>query len=168
MATQTIIERENSSGTVSFKGKLINWRKTDGYNVTINLGQVAVIGEYTTDRGPFADDWFLVFVFKGGEWEKVSVYAEGFQELVQFLSQRFNIDFAIPFLTNGTEWKSFVRYPQNLEAKELFRLTPPRGYKPPTTILQNMKVALGLGVYGKDWEVQLADEVKVEIAKASG
>ncbi len=140
----------------------------DGGCTYVDLDKVVAIGEYTTDSGPFTDDWFLVFVFKSGAWEEVSVYTDGFQELALYLTELFGIDFSKPFLANSTEWKSFVRYPKSLEGKELFVLTPPKGYKPPTTFLQNMKVALGLGVYGKDWEVDLTEEIKAEIAKASG
>ena len=168
MATQPIIERKNSSGEISVKGKLMKWHKTNGGTVSIDLEQVAVIGEYTTDIGLFADDWFLVFVCKNGEWEEVSVYAEGFQEMARLLSELFGIDFSRPFLVNSAEWKSFLRYPKHLEGKELFVLTPPKGYKPATTVFQNFKLALGMGVYGKDWNIELTYEVKAEVGKASG
>jgi hypothetical protein len=31
-----------------------------------------------------------------------------------------------------------------------------------------MKAALGIGVYGKSWEVELTERVKAELLKASG
>jgi hypothetical protein len=167
MATQPIIERENSSVKVSLKDKLIRWRTASGGLVSIDLEKVAVIGEYTKDRGPFVDDWFLVFVYKSGEWKEVSVYANGFQELAQHLCQLFRFDFSKPFLANSTGWKSIVRYPQIIEGKELFVFTPPKGYKPPTSFVQNMKAVLGLGVYGQRWRVDLTEEMKAEVASAS-
>ncbi|ANE51258.1 hypothetical protein [Flavisolibacter tropicus] len=126
MSKQPIIERENQSGKVTCEGRRIEWHKIDGSIISIDLESVVVIGEYTTDNGPFTDDWFLVFVFKNGEWEEVSVYADGFQGVEQHLSDLFSLDFPKPFLANSTNWKSYVWFPQNLEGKELFVLTPPQ------------------------------------------
>lgn len=150
MSAQSIIERENTFGKISFKEKVIEWQNIARGSVSIELDNVVVIGEYTTDSGLFADDWSLVFVLKNGNWEEVSVYAEGFQELTSYLAKLYNIDFSKPFFANSTKYKTFVRYPISLEGKKLFVLTPPNSYKPPRTFFQSMKVALGLGVYGKD------------------
>jgi hypothetical protein len=163
MATQPIIEREYSSGNINLKDKLIEWHKPNGDIVSIDLEQVVVIGEYTTDSGPFVDDWFLTFVNKSGEWKEISVYAEGFDELTQYLSTLLGIDFTKWRLANSTNWKSYVRFPIHLEGKELFVLTPPKGYKKATTILQHIKLALGFGVYGKAWNIDLTEEVKMSL-----
>lgn len=48
----------------------------------------------------------------------------------------------------------------------MFLLTPPKDYRPASSVFQNFKLALGLGVYGKGWDVNLMEEVKAEIVKA--
>lgn len=167
MATQPIIQREISSGKINFQGKVIIWHMPNGDSVSIDLDQVVVIGEYTAAHGPFIDDWYLAFIYKNGDWKEISVYAEGYDELMQYLSALLGIDFTKPFLANSTEWKSYVRYPANLERKELFVLIPPTGYKKATTIFQRIKLALGFGVYGKARGIELTGEVKAEVAKSN-
>lgn len=53
---------------------------------SIPLAKVAIIGDFTTDNGPFIDDRLMVFVlYDGGEWFEASMYAYGmrsFHELV--------------------------------------------------------------------------------------
>lgn len=168
MAILPIIERENSSGIINLQDKLILWHMPNGDTVSIELDLVVVIGEYTTAHGPFIDDWFLAFVYKNGDWKEISVYAEGYDELMQYLSTLLGIDLTKAFLANSTNWKSYVRYPVNLERKELFVLIPPKGYKPATTIFRKIKLALGFGVYGKPWSIDLTEEVKAEITNANG
>lgn len=165
---QQIIERTHDSGKVSLSDEKIVWQKPDETIVEIEVKKVAVIGEYTTDTGPFSDDWFFVFVFTTGDWESISVYAEGIVGLTEYLSKAYSIDFSKYFLANSTEWQSFVRYPSDIEGKELFVIEPPKGYKPPITFVQQVKNALGLGIYSKSWEVDLSEAVKAKLGRASG
>lgn len=137
----------------------------DGDNISINLGTVGVIGIYTTNSGPYADDWFLAFVHSNGTWQEISVYADGYDELTSYLSGLYDTDLTTPSLTSSTVWASAIRYPKHLAGKELFVLQPPKGYKPPTNLLQILKSGLGIGAYGKDWEMDLTDWVKSELEK---
>ena len=75
----------------------------NGPDVTISIGDVIVIGEYTTDAGPFFDDWFLVFVYKTGDWDSISNYANRIDILKQHLSKIYNTDLSKYLLTNSTE-----------------------------------------------------------------
>lgn len=163
MKEQSIIEREKYSRIITCTETHIEWENPHGFNVNVDLNEVVVIGEYTTDAGPFFDDWFITFVYKNGEWKSIPVYADGIDALGEHLSGIFKIDFNKFFLANSTEWHSFVRYPEELEGKALFVIHPPEGYKSPKTPLQTMKSALGLGVYGKDWDFDLTDEVRFKI-----
>lgn len=168
MTPQPIIQRTHDSGQVQWADELIEWQKPDGSTVTIYLREVVVIGEYTTDAGPVSDDWFFVFVYRSGEWESVSVYAEGVDGLTEHLSKAYGIDFTKYFLANSTEWQSYVRFPKDLEGQKLFIFEPPQGYQPPITFMQQVKSALGLGVYSKSWDVELTEAVKDKLTKASG
>ena len=160
MTQNSIIERGSNSGIVSWSDRKIEWQNPEGPGVTINLDEVVVIGEYTTDAGPLFDDWFLVFVYKTGDWDSISIYAAGIDDLKQHLSTIYNTDLSKYFLANSTEWRSYIRYPQGLEGKPFFIFQAHAGYSKPTTFIHKLKSALGLGVYGKSWELDLTDEVK--------
>jgi hypothetical protein len=87
--------------------------------------------------------------------------------LAEYLGKVFNIDFSLYFLTNSAQWKSFIRYPKILEGKECFAFVSPKGYRAPRNILERLKSALGLGIYGESWGVDLTNEVKDFLDKAS-
>lgn len=162
-----IIERIHDSGKVSWSDEVIVWQDPDGACVKIDLKKVVVIGEYTTDAGPFADDWFLAFVFPTGDWESIPVYARGVDGLTEHLSKVYRIDFSKYFLANSTRWRSFVRYPTDIEGEELFVMELPKGYKPPASFFQQVKYALGIGVYSKSWEAGLSEAVRAKLARVS-
>jgi hypothetical protein len=168
MMPQSIIQRTHDSGQVQWTDELIEWQKPDGSTVTINLKEVAVIGEYATDAGLVSDDWFFVFVYRSGNWESVSVYAEGVDGLTEHLSKKYGIDFTNYFLFNYTEWQSFVRFPKDMEGQKLFNFEPPQGYQSPTTFMQQVKSVLGLGVYSKNWDVELTEAVSAKLTNTSG
>src|SRR5205085_12211646 len=119
MTKKSIIEKERYSGTVSWNESQIEWVNPNGPGVIINLKDMAVLGEYTTDAGPFFDDCFLVFVYKTGKWESIPIYADGMDDLKRHLSDVYNIDLSKYFLANSIEWHSYIRYPQDLEGKAL-------------------------------------------------
>ncbi len=163
MTEKSIIEEGRYSGDVSWKDDKIEWQNHGDSNVTIMLNDVALIGEYTTDAGPFSDDWFLVFVYKSGCWDSISIYADGINELKQHLSEVFYTDLSKYFLADSADWRSCISYPQDLEGKSLFVVHPPNGYKPPTSLLRKLQSALGLGVYRKSWDLELTDEAKSKL-----
>ncbi|MGN6434990.1 MAG: hypothetical protein ACTHMM_00595 [Agriterribacter sp.] len=165
MNTYNLIDRENDSGEITVEGKQVEWCRSDGSVVCVNLHEVVVVGEYTTSAGPFADDWFLVFVLRSGEWKAVSVYAEGYNELANELSKFYGLNFEEHFLCASTEWRSFIRYPASLKGNELFKHVPSKSYKPPTSLFQNFKRAFGLDSCSKDRNIELTPEVKNELLK---
>lgn len=50
-----------------------------------------------------------------------------------------------------------------MEGKLLFLAHTPHGYRPPATLLRKVQSALGLGVYRRNWDFELTDEVKLKI-----
>jgi hypothetical protein len=79
----------------------------------IKSGSIVLVAEYTTNEGPFGDDWFLVFaVANKTPWIfTCSVYSEGAEKALEFLQARFGVT---PKLINSTEWKSAVLWPKTL------------------------------------------------------
>jgi hypothetical protein len=92
--------------------------------------KIALVAEYTTNEGPFGDDWFLVFAVanKSPYFMTCSFYSNGREEALEFLRTRFAIE---PKLTNITEWKSVVLWPKEIEGIELieFSQREPRNWR---------------------------------------
>jgi hypothetical protein len=114
--TRTAIE----SGLIRLDGAVVRFDSRKHGSFAISLDEVAVIGEYTTDSGPFVDDWFVVFVHRDGvEWFEASMYAE---ELAEFLR-----DLAIALETGmetglaaSTDFASRVIWPPSIAGRPLF------------------------------------------------
>lgn len=77
----------------------------------IRSHNVVLIAEYTTNEGPFGDDWFLVFAVGDGNplFFTCSIYSEGAEKLLQYLQTRFGV---APRLTKESNWKSVVLWPK--------------------------------------------------------
>src|SRR5216683_4659890 len=106
----TLAVSENALEYRDQRGHLL-WR--------LNPGNIVLVAEYTTNEGPFGDDWFLVFAVgnKNPYFTTCSIYSDGRDEALEFLRTRFAIE---PKLTNSTEWKSVVLWPSAVEGAELF------------------------------------------------
>ena len=91
---------------------------------------IALVAEYTTNEGPFGDDWFLVFAVanKNPYFMTCSFYSNGRDEALEFLRTRFAIE---PKLTNSTEWKSVVLWPKEIAGLGLieFSQREPRNWR---------------------------------------
>ncbi len=91
---------------------------------------IALVAEYTTNEGPFGDDWFLVFAVanKAPYFMTCSVYSDGRDQALEFLRSRFAIE---PKLTNSTGWKSVVLWPKAIAGSPLieFSQREPRNWR---------------------------------------
>jgi len=91
---------------------------------------IALVAEYTTNKGPFGDDWFLVFATasKNPYFVTCSLYSNGRDEALDFLRTRFAIE---PRLTNSTEWRSVVLWPKAIEGAPFieFSQREPRNWR---------------------------------------
>ncbi len=83
------------------------------------MSEVAVIGEFTTDHGPFVDDWFLVFVPRSSEWFEASMYSEGCEQARDRLSCALGVTLASG-LAASTDFASRVIWPIELADRPLF------------------------------------------------
>ncbi|MGN7784458.1 hypothetical protein ACTJIJ_08025 [Niabella sp. 22666] len=164
---QRKIKKENSSGAVRLQGDKVLWDLDNKNILQIDLNDIAVIGEYTNSDGPYFDDWFITFVTKDGQWRSIPWYADNIDEVMQYLSDKFDHDLTSTHLANSTEWKSVVRYPSYLEDKELFKLTPSENYKAPKTLFYKILCAVGLGNFNTTQNITLTNEVKNQIANTS-
>lgn len=81
-----------------------------------------MVAEYTTNEGPWADDYFLVFVESdNGKLSVVraSLYSDGTDEVLRDLGQCWAANIETR-LHNSTEWKSRVLWPPELAGTEYF------------------------------------------------
>jgi hypothetical protein len=102
-------------------------------NNTVDSSELAIIGEYTTDSGPFMDDHFLAFILNSGNIIDCPISLA--KEIVSDLEkENVSIDFK---LCNNTGLSSRVIYPKSLLDRPLFKYkSAPRGLR---RLLMNIK-----------------------------
>ncbi|MFK7788634.1 MAG: hypothetical protein AB8C95_03945 [Phycisphaeraceae bacterium] len=84
------------------------------------LGQVRLIGEFTTDNGPLIDDYFLCLAIDHDGWYEISNYAQGIENFKEQLQQQLGTEFA-PKLVCSTKFASNVLWPSNLAGEPMFK-----------------------------------------------
>jgi len=161
METERPMNREKESGYTCIRNNTICWDFNNERVLQIEADQVVVIGEYTTAEGPARDDWFITFVTTDGKWQSISWYAENIDELIKFLTDKFQTDFNISYLTGEVKWKSIVRFPKTLEKKQLFEVTPPTSEEIKMSLWNQIKNTLGL----LPGNIKLSSEVQNEVDK---
>jgi hypothetical protein len=78
-----------------------------------------VLGEYTTDEGPYLDDHFIVIAIAPSRFFEYSVGSSRCEEVLSYLKE--NLDVRVQFtLSNSTEWRSTVLYPDELRGHAFF------------------------------------------------
>jgi len=84
---------------------------------------LVLIGEYTTNQGPYVDDYFVEFVtVESGKpffW-KVSFYAEGLEQSFVVLEKKLGEQLLLE-LYASTEWQSRVVWPPAESGKPFLR-----------------------------------------------
>lgn len=89
---------------------------------SLPIETIVLISEYTTNEGPWLDDYFLVFVtVEEGQFyfSTCSFYADGRDEVIARLGERLGSPTALG-LVNSTDWKSRVVWPPELAGTEYF------------------------------------------------
>ncbi len=127
----------HESGTLRFDGRLITYESRHLGSFSLPMADVAVIGEYTTQDGPFFDDWFLVFVRRDGEWFEASMYGEGPEEVRDGLSKSLRAEIHLG-LAASTDFASRVLWPPGLLGQPLFEFVKPSGSR----FLERMRLVI--------------------------
>jgi hypothetical protein len=87
--------------------------------------EVRVIGEYTTEAGPWADDYFVLFVGKDGNWFEAPIEAVNLESVLGKLSERLKSPITLG-LANSTSLRSHILWPPSLRGQELLSFRPAR------------------------------------------
>lgn len=93
-----------------------------GQGWSISISDIMLIAEYTTDEGPKADDYFLVFVTREqGEfyYSSVTMYAAGIGESLTALENWVNCSLELR-LNSSRGWNSRVLWPPEFAGSAYF------------------------------------------------
>ena len=127
---------------------------------SVSVRDLILVAEYTTNEGPYLDDYFLVFVtIQDGKpvFSTCSFYADGRDEVCRTLRQQFGITVEFGLL-QSTEWSSRVTWPERLAGEDYFKFN----LCPPTTVREKLSNA----VFGPSFEYGVALRVREYIEQA--
>ena len=116
--------RADDSGEFSLVGDVLTYR-SGGYGCwELPIAEITIIGEYTNEDGPFADDYFLVFVRDGEPgWLEGSFFADGRDAILKELSARLGADLSCGQAHLAT-FRSRILWPDHLKGRVLFEFRP--------------------------------------------
>ena len=121
----------------------------DGDRLEVAKRDLAFLGEYTTDEGPFADDWFFVIGVRG-----VGLFEEPMGRIRN--SDLTSFDPTAGFeLIGSTDYASRVCWPEELRGQEIFTVEPAgRFWRPQIriTLRQELQELIGREVFDTDCE----------------
>lgn len=106
-----------SNGTLSYRSEVYgSW--------DLPIAEITLIGEYTNEDGPFADDFFLVFLTANdGGWHEASFYGEGRDEILRELSALKGSEIVCG-LCLSMSFASQVIWPVEKRGEEIFDFQP--------------------------------------------
>jgi hypothetical protein len=128
---------------------------------SIEIADIILIAEYTTDEGPYLDDYFLVFVTveKGKPFfSKCTFYAEGTDEAFECLRKKFDMPMEFK-LCSSTAWTSSVLWPRSLVGNEYFKFSKVQ----PSDIGSRIRKI----VLGPQLEYTISDSMRIYIDDAA-
>jgi len=102
------------SGKIEIIEDALVYRSADYGSWSISLSTINRIDEFTTEDGPFSDDYFFRFQTSSKEERDASFYAEGWSKLWPSLALRFS-GLSAPSLCNSTDFKFHALWPQAKE-----------------------------------------------------
>lgn len=144
------------SGLLSVDGPTLSYASPDYGNWQIPVSEIIAFGAYTTDNGPYIDDWFMVFVTQDFNWVEASNYCGGSAAVRDELARRWGVESLYGKLWGHTEFASRVIWPLALADQPLFEFV-----ERPQTTWQKIK-SFGIGLIDKD----LTRQVKTQLQAA--
>ena len=87
-------------------------------SLALPVSEIALVGEFTTQSGPYTDDWFLVLVHRDGRWIELSMYGGG-EQVRQQLPSWWVCPLQVG-LANSADFASRIIWPPELAGRPLF------------------------------------------------
>ena len=129
---------KNDSGRLELVGDRLAYSSEHYGSWEISVPDISFIGEYTNENGPFADDWFLVFVENQERiWKEASMYSDGRQEVLAELGSRLGVKL-ISDLTTSTSFKSRIMWPADRVGEDLFEFVSTGWFKNRQSLRQDL------------------------------
>lgn len=136
---------EGGSGRLELRGETIVHEPSGSMRArtawTLPVSQVRLIGEMTSEHGPFADDYFLCFAASAERWWEASFYAEGRDVFLDALGGRLGSELKLQ-LNNSSSHASNILWPAAASGRPMLTATP----LPPTSPLAKL-LRVGSTVY---------------------
>jgi hypothetical protein len=110
------------SGSLAFDGQTIRYRSPAYGDWDVDLDDVRLIGEYTTQDGPFADDFFICFITGADHWYRASFYAEGEADCLRGVAERLG-DKLTHTLYGSADFASNLMWPPVLAGEPMLEFT---------------------------------------------
>ena len=121
---------------------------------SLPVHSIVLLAEYTTNEGPYVDDYFLVFVTaEDGKlyFSSSTFYAAGRDEALSRLQEQLGTRIRLE-LQGTAEWRSRVVWPSDMAGRQYFTFTP----VPADTLLERLKKKL----LGTTYEYTIAEDVR--------
>jgi hypothetical protein len=115
--------KNDHPGRIDLDAGTIRYCFDDSVVWELPLSSVRVIGEATTDHGPFLDDYFFCFACGPDSWYAASFYSHNREEFLQSLAAQLNCPFVLR-LIGSTDFASNVLWPEHLRGKPMFEYIP--------------------------------------------
>ena len=130
-------KKSHLSGKVFIDNGFVYWEVQNNIVLDLPIKEIKFIGEYTTSNGPFIDDWYLVLYCKNF-FKEISMYADGMDKTLSFLSSHYNFDIKTN-LANSSTFNTRILYPSELLGAPFWEIK----IKESNTLLGKIKKALG-------------------------
>jgi hypothetical protein len=106
---------------------------------SLPTASIVLVAEYTTNEGPFVDDYFLVFVTveEGKLYFSTCSVSAGVEEALSVLQERLGSPIQLG-LQVSTEWRSRIAWPPKMAGREYFTFTD----VPAKTLTEKLKKSL--------------------------
>lgn len=111
------------SGVLSIEGPALRYASHDYGTWSIPISEIIAFGEYTTDNGPYIDDWFMVFVTSDFDWVEASNYCAGSDDVRTALAEQWSVESLYGKLWGHTDFASRVIWPSSLADRPLFEFS---------------------------------------------
>jgi len=112
-------------GILSLERDELRYQAGRGCAWSLLVRQLAVVGEYTNQSGPWADDWFMVFVCRdSSQFFLAPAYANGIDSVRERLGKTLGAPLPAT-LANCAEFNSVVLWPSSLAGSTLMSFEAP-------------------------------------------
>ena len=103
---------------------IVSKAKDGSLDWCVPVSELILVAEWTTSHGPWAHDWFIVFVsIEDGKPSFAVCPAAGSEPILEYLSQQFGVVISVGLL-KSTDWDSNIIWPPSLAGQKYYTFKP--------------------------------------------